>query len=173
MVFRTSIFQMKSNLQNIRKGADSITKYLLKIKAGKDYLSGAGVYFVDEDIVIVAPNGLPLEYNTFRCVVRGRENVITLKEFRSQLVSKESIVENLITGSPYLTAMHTISKSNVSSTSPQVLQQSRGPHEYNSYDSGGFKPFNKNKGRGRFNHGHRTFQHKFHNKMYDMPTMTQ
>ena len=126
-VSRTSIFQMKSNLQNIRKGADSITQYLLKIKEARDYLSAAGVFFAEEDIVILALNGLPPEYNTFRCVIRGRENVISLKEFRSQLLAEESIVENLITGTPsYLTAMHTISKPHVSSASSQVIQQSRG-----------------------------------------------
>ena len=74
---------MKSKLKNIRKGSDSVTQYLLKIKEARDYLSAAGVFFADEDNVILALNGLPPKYNTFRCVVRGRESVITLKEFRS------------------------------------------------------------------------------------------
>ncbi|KAM1794482.1 hypothetical protein ACFX11_034954 [Malus domestica] len=39
-----------------------------KTKA-RDYLSAAGVFFQDEDIVILALNGLPFEYNTFRCVI--------------------------------------------------------------------------------------------------------
>ena len=80
-VSKTSIFQLKSNLQNIKKGTDSVSQYLLKIKEARDYLSAAGVYFADEDIVILALNGLPPEYNTFRCVIRGRENVIMLQEF--------------------------------------------------------------------------------------------
>ncbi|KAM1216581.1 hypothetical protein ACFX2J_012848 [Malus domestica] len=68
---------MKSNLQTIKKGYDSVSKYLQRIKEARDYLSAAGVYFADEDIVILALNGLPLEYNTFRCVIRGRDSVIS------------------------------------------------------------------------------------------------
>ncbi|KAM1028551.1 hypothetical protein ACFX2K_041545 [Malus domestica] len=55
-VSRTSIFQMKSNLQNIRKWSDNVSQYLHKIKEARDYLAAAGVYFADEDIVILALN---------------------------------------------------------------------------------------------------------------------
>ncbi|KAM2793631.1 hypothetical protein PS2_005143 [Malus domestica] len=103
-VSKTSIFQMKSNLQTIKKGSDSVSQYLHRIKEARDYLFAAGVYFADEDIVILALNGLPSEYNTFRCVIRGRENVISLKEFRSQLLAEEVIVENSTTA-PFITAM--------------------------------------------------------------------
>ena len=69
---KTNIFKMKSDLQNIRKGTDTISQYLLRIKEARDYLTAAGVHFADEDIVILALNGLAFEYNTFRCVVRGK-----------------------------------------------------------------------------------------------------
>ncbi|XP_008386552.1 uncharacterized protein [Malus domestica] len=87
-VSKTSIFQMKSNLQTIKKGSDSITQYLQKIKEARYYLSAVGVYFLDKDIVILALNGLPAEYNTFRTVIRWRESVISLKEFRTQLLAE-------------------------------------------------------------------------------------
>ncbi|KAM1289700.1 hypothetical protein ACFX15_016474 [Malus domestica] len=93
-VSKTSIFQLKSDLQTIKKGADSVTQYLQRIKEARDYLAAAGVNFEDEDIVILALNGLSAEYNTFRCVIRGRENVISLKEFRAQLLAEEAIIEN-------------------------------------------------------------------------------
>lgn len=64
-VSRTSIFQMKSNFQNIQKGFDTINQYLYKIKEARDYLAVAGVYFADEDTMILALNGLPPKYNTF------------------------------------------------------------------------------------------------------------
>ncbi|KAB2612930.1 hypothetical protein D8674_035246 [Pyrus ussuriensis x Pyrus communis] len=50
------------------------------------------------NIVILALNGLPSEYNTFRCVIRGREKVISLKEFRSQLLAEEGIVDARVLG---------------------------------------------------------------------------
>jgi hypothetical protein len=68
---------MKSNLQTIKKGAYSVSQYLYRIKEVRDYLSTTGVYFADEDIIILALNGLPAEYNTIRCVIRGRESVIS------------------------------------------------------------------------------------------------
>ena len=48
----------------------------------------------------------------FQFVVRGRESVITLKEFRSQVFAEEQIGENSIVDNPtYLVAMNTTSKS--------------------------------------------------------------
>ncbi|CAN6726899.1 unnamed protein product [Malus baccata var. baccata] len=78
---KTSIFQMKSNLQTIKKGSDSVSQYLHRIKEARDYLSAVGVHFVDEDIV-----------------------VRSLKEFRPQLLAEEIIVENSTTA-PFITAM--------------------------------------------------------------------
>lgn len=75
---------MKFELQTIMKGNDSITVYLQRIKEAGDYLSAVEVYFVDDDIVILALNGLPSEYNTIRYVIKGREIVISLKYLRSQ-----------------------------------------------------------------------------------------
>ncbi|KAM1762795.1 hypothetical protein ACFX12_005393 [Malus domestica] len=154
-ISKTSIFQMKSNLQTIKKGSDSITQYLQKIKEARDYLSAAGVSFLDEDIVILALNGLPAEYNTFRTVIRGRESVISLKEFRTQLLAEEAILESTV-NAPFLTAM-------VAHTPP-----SRGSHQ-SSFVSGGFKQFNanKNKGKGRFNQHSRSFSPRQY-----MPTQT-
>lgn len=63
---------MNSNLQTIKKGSNSVTQYLKKIKETRDYLSVAGVFLANEDIVNLALNDLPPEYNTFRIVVRGR-----------------------------------------------------------------------------------------------------
>ncbi|KAI5346204.1 hypothetical protein L3X38_014083 [Prunus dulcis] len=70
---------MKSELHNIKKGADPVSQYLQKIKDARDHLVAAGVSFDDDDIVILALNGLPPEYNTFRCMVRGREMCYLLK----------------------------------------------------------------------------------------------
>ncbi|CAN6707121.1 unnamed protein product [Malus baccata var. baccata] len=100
-VSRTSIFQLK---QNIKKGIDTVVQYLQKIKVARDYLTAAGVSFADEDIMILALNGLPHKYNTFCTVIREREQVISLKEFRSQLLAEEAIVDSC-TPAPFLTVM--------------------------------------------------------------------
>ncbi|KAJ6371785.1 hypothetical protein OIU77_002160 [Salix suchowensis] len=155
-VSKTSIFQMKSDLQNIKKGADTISQYMLRIKEACDYLAAAGVHFADEDIVILALNGLPSEYNTFRCVVRGRESVINLRDFRSQLLAEERIVDSI--SPPYLTAMNTAVKtSNVASAVSSPFRGSHGSQSYpNGGYNGGYKPFNRTRGRGRFHQPQRS-----------------
>ncbi|KAM2136542.1 hypothetical protein ACFX1R_006292 [Malus domestica] len=162
-VSKTSIFQMKSNLQTIKKGSDSVSQYLYRIKEARDYLSAAGVHFADEDIVILALNGLPSEYNTFRCVIRGRENVISLKEFRSQLLAEEIIVENSTTA-PFITAM----------VANNVSHSGKGTSGQSQFFSGGYKPFNgnRNKGKCKFNQGFRSYLPKpsFSTQTHVLPT---
>ena len=82
-ITKACIFQLKIELQNIKKESESVSQYLQRIKDARDHLSAAGVVFEDDDIVILAFKGLPAEYNTFRTLIRGREDVITLKDFRA------------------------------------------------------------------------------------------
>nr|XP_034930737.1 uncharacterized protein LOC118061423 isoform X1 [Populus alba] len=151
-VSRTSIFQMKSNLQTIKKGSDSVAQYLHRIKEARDYLSAAGVYFADEDIVILALNDLPAEYNTFRCVIWGRESVISLKDFRSQLLAEEIIIDTSV-NSPFLSAM-------VASTGDTYTQGSFSPnHGQSQVHTRQFQSYNgnRNRSKGRFPQGSRFF----------------
>ncbi|CAL8075067.1 unnamed protein product [Prunus armeniaca] len=67
--------------------------------------STASVSFEDDNIVILALNGLPSDYNTFRCMVRGRENVLSLKDFRSQLIAEEATLEQTNSASPFVSTM--------------------------------------------------------------------
>lgn len=104
-VTKASIFQLKTELQNIKKGTDSISQYLQRIKDARDHLAAAGVSFDDDDIVIIALKGLSSEYNTFRTVIRGRDNVISLKDFRAQLLAEEAALENSTLSSSFVPAM--------------------------------------------------------------------
>lgn len=64
-VTKASVFRMKSELENIKKGSEPVSQYLQRIKDARDHLSAAGVSFDDDNIVILALNGLPPEFNTF------------------------------------------------------------------------------------------------------------
>ncbi|KAM2991390.1 hypothetical protein FF2_005122 [Malus domestica] len=160
-VTRTSIFQMKSELQTIKKGTDSINMYLQRIKEARDYLSAAGVYFEDDDIVILTLNGLPSEYNTIRYVIRRREYVISLKDLRSQLLAEEVMIETLHPA-PMLNALVAHSP-NFTQRPSNVQSQAQSGRPYTSCNSNsGYKSFtNKNKGRfnsnNRFNHSKQAF----------------
>lgn len=63
---------MKFELQNIKKGNDSISLYLQRIKEARDYLFAASVKFDDNDIVILTLNGLSAEFNTIHSIIKGR-----------------------------------------------------------------------------------------------------
>ncbi|KAB2631652.1 hypothetical protein D8674_009171 [Pyrus ussuriensis x Pyrus communis] len=51
--------------------------------------------FDDGDIVILTLNGLSSEYNTLRTIIRGRENVIFMKDLHLQLLAEEAMIANV------------------------------------------------------------------------------
>lgn len=57
-ISRASIMQLKTDLQTMKKGGDSIEKYLLRIKHARDQLTAVGVKISDEDIIVVTLSGL-------------------------------------------------------------------------------------------------------------------
>ncbi|KAB2615109.1 hypothetical protein D8674_021697 [Pyrus ussuriensis x Pyrus communis] len=105
-VIRTRIVQMKIELQNIKKRPESIDQYLQRIKDSKDHLATLGVTISEEDIVIMALRGLPSEYNTIKVVIRGRENLVSLNELRSQLKAEEATLDEVHKQIPLMSAMY-------------------------------------------------------------------
>ncbi|KAM1094496.1 hypothetical protein ACFX15_009136 [Malus domestica] len=104
---RTSIVQFKIDLQNIKKGLESIDKYLQRIKDSRDQLAAVGVPISDKDIVIVALRDLPSDYNTIKAVIRGRESLVFIKILQSQLKAEEATLEKVTHPSPLMTTMYT------------------------------------------------------------------
>ncbi|PRQ56559.1 hypothetical protein RchiOBHm_Chr1g0337711 [Rosa chinensis] len=90
---RANIIQLKTDLQTIKKGADSVDEYLLRIKHARDQLSSVGVTLIDEDIAVVTLNGLPDEYSMIKTVIRARDTPIFLKDLRVQLLAVERDIE--------------------------------------------------------------------------------
>ena len=157
---------MKVDIQNIKKGSDFVSIYLQRFKAVRDFLASTGVAFPDEDIVILALNGLPTYYNTFRCIIRGKGSVISLKEFRSQLLAEEATIENNVF-MPFMSAM--VAKNNGQGSQSYSVRNSctNGIHNHTqTINNGGNFGFNgqscqsnffnggnrsKYKGKGKFN----------------------
>ncbi|KAL6288526.1 hypothetical protein ACE6H2_006036 [Prunus campanulata] len=152
-ISRTSIFQMKTDLQNIKKGPESIDQYLQKIKDSRDQLSAVGVDISDEDIMIFTLKGLPVEYNTIKAVIRGRESVLSMKELRFQLKAEESTLEETARQIPLLSAMAV--KPNAASSVPSSVPPQSMSYSPNS--SSGFRGSSfRDRGRGRLSYN--TFQ---------------
>lgn len=47
--------------------------------------------------MIVALRGLPSYYNTTKAVIQGRENLVSIKELRSQLKAEEATLLDKVT----------------------------------------------------------------------------
>ncbi|CAL2266706.1 unnamed protein product [Prunus armeniaca] len=86
-VSRAQINHLKTKLQTAQKGANSIERFLLQLKHIRDKLASTGVPISDDDFMITVLNGLPTEYNMIKTVLIARDSLISLKDFRAQLVS--------------------------------------------------------------------------------------
>ncbi|KAL6123882.1 hypothetical protein ACLB2K_076399 [Fragaria x ananassa] len=86
------IMQLKSTLQTIQKGSDSIDKYLLRFKCVRDKLAAAEVTMNDQDVKNLIIAGLPIEYSHARQIIRGKKD-IGMEEVRSLLLSAEFKIE--------------------------------------------------------------------------------
>lgn len=58
--------------------------------------------------MIVALRGLPFDYNTTKVVIRGRENLVFIKELQSELKAKKAtLLDEVTQQSSLMTAMNT------------------------------------------------------------------
>lgn len=91
---RSNIVNLKTDLQAISKKPDeSIDSYVKRIKEIKDKLANVSSVVNEEDLMIYALNGLPVEYNTFRTSMRTRSGTVTFDELHVLLKSEESALE--------------------------------------------------------------------------------
>ncbi|KAF3786500.1 hypothetical protein EJ110_NYTH11693 [Nymphaea thermarum] len=89
--FRAKVQQLKSALQNLKKGNESITTYLHKAKGIAHQLAMASKPVDEEDLVMNILSGLPTdEYGTLKVSLRTRVDPINLEELYSLLLIQES-----------------------------------------------------------------------------------
>jgi hypothetical protein len=58
-ISRSSIVNLKRELNSIKKNSDSVTQYLQKIKEARDKLVSVGVFIDDEEILHIVLQGCP------------------------------------------------------------------------------------------------------------------
>lgn len=80
-MFKAQINHLKPELHTIKKGADSVEKYMLKLKALKDQLVAVGEVVFKIDLIVVALACLSAEFNMIQIVIVTRETPISLKEY--------------------------------------------------------------------------------------------
>lgn len=87
---------LKTEFHMIQKGSDSVDKYLLRLKGIKDQLVVAGEMIIENDLVIAALSGLPLEFETIKIIILARDTPISMTDFRAQLLGAEATIESRI-----------------------------------------------------------------------------
>ncbi|KAK9997941.1 hypothetical protein SO802_017544 [Lithocarpus litseifolius] len=75
------------------KGTDSIDDYFQKIKQVCDKHTIVLVFLDDEELLHIAPNGLPFEYNSFSSVIWTRSDVLSIKDLNTLLNAEERVIK--------------------------------------------------------------------------------
>ncbi|XP_061988981.1 uncharacterized protein LOC133707432 [Rosa rugosa] len=112
---RQNILQLKSNLQNLRKGGDDIETYMDKIKAARDALETVGVFVDDEDIVVTVLRGLPSEYAAIKTVIRAQFVACSVGELKTLLKAAEIDIESEVQTSSSTSSLTAMIAKNTSS----------------------------------------------------------
>lgn len=78
---RPHIIQLKTKLQTLKKGTESIIDYIQKIKHISDSLAYVSCPVDDEDLMLYTLNGLPSEYGPFKTSICTWSSPITIEDF--------------------------------------------------------------------------------------------
>lgn len=95
-ISRSHIIQLKTQLQSAKKGTQSITDYIQKIKHLSDSLASASSPLDDDGLVIYTLNGLPSEYGFFKTSIRTHSSPISLEELHVLLLCEEMNIETTL-----------------------------------------------------------------------------
>ena len=91
-VSRSSVMSLRNELNAVKKASDSIDVYFQKIKQIRDKLTIVSVVLNDEDLLHVALDGLPSEYDSFSSAIRTRSDVISIEELNILLNAEERAI---------------------------------------------------------------------------------
>ena len=86
---KANVLNLKMELQSIRKGNETITTYLQRVKTVSDKLSAVGVHTDHEELLHVILKGLPKEYAPFAFAIRTRDGFLSLAKLSVLLQTEE------------------------------------------------------------------------------------
>lgn len=92
-ISHSHVIQLKTQLQQIKKGSLTISEYLQSFKTISDKLAAAGSQISDTDLLVHILNGLPHEYDAFVTSIRVRYPPVTTEELHSLLLTEEMFVQ--------------------------------------------------------------------------------
>ena len=87
---------LRNELSAVKKGTDTIDGYFQKIKQIRDKLVVVFVVLDDEELLHIALDGLPSEYDSFSSAVRTQNDVLSVEELNTLLNAKERVIKKRI-----------------------------------------------------------------------------
>jgi hypothetical protein len=86
---RANVLNLKIELHNLKKGSESISSYLQKVKNTRDKLVAVGTLIDNEELLHIILKGLPREYGPFCSAIRTRNELVTFEEIMVLLQTEE------------------------------------------------------------------------------------
>uniref|UniRef100_A0A2N9H7Q7 Integrase catalytic domain-containing protein n=1 Tax=Fagus sylvatica TaxID=28930 RepID=A0A2N9H7Q7_FAGSY len=86
-------FNLKLELQSIKKGNETISSYLQRIKTVRDKLFAVGVHSDHDELLHVILKGLPKEYAPFASAIRTRDGILSLEKLSVLLQTEEQSMQ--------------------------------------------------------------------------------
>uniref|UniRef100_A0A2N9G021 Integrase catalytic domain-containing protein n=1 Tax=Fagus sylvatica TaxID=28930 RepID=A0A2N9G021_FAGSY len=128
---RANVLTLKLELQSIKKGNETVSSYLQRIKTVRDKLSAVGVHSDDEELLHVILKGLPKEYAPFASAIRTRDGILSLEKLSVLLQTEEQSIQE--TSDPFS-----------NSALAMFVSHNKPSNGYNANQG-----YNNNRGRGR------------------------
>jgi hypothetical protein len=166
---RANVLNLKIELHNLKKGTESVSLYLQKVKNTRDKLVAVGILIDNEELLHIILKGLPREYSPFCSAIRTRNEPVSFEEIMVLLQTEEQSISDVSDSgkdlhSMALFASATANNKNSNSQSSFYVNnsQSRGRGRNNNSHRG--------RGGGRFNHNS---QHQYTQNQYQPNPFTQ
>ena len=90
---RANVLNLKLKLQSIKKGNETVSSLLQRIKTVKDKLSAVGVQSDHEELLHVILKGLPKKYAPFASTIRTRDRILSLEKLLMLLQTEEQSMQ--------------------------------------------------------------------------------
>jgi hypothetical protein len=159
-VSRSSIVNLKRELNNIKKNSNSVTDNLQKIKEVRDKLVSVG-YIDDKEILHIVLQGLPTDFHSFTSAMLTKNEPVRFEKLYTLMKTEEDLLKSAANNSKELTHMamaaNKSSPSNFNNSSTAQFNtkfnahrgRGGGRNQHRGRDGGRFQ--NYNSGRGNFN----------------------
>uniref|UniRef100_A0A2N9H9Q7 CCHC-type domain-containing protein n=1 Tax=Fagus sylvatica TaxID=28930 RepID=A0A2N9H9Q7_FAGSY len=92
---RANVLNLKVELHNLKKGNESISSYLQKVKNTRDKLIEVGTLIDNEELLHIILKGLPREYGLFCSTIRTRNELVTFEGIMVLLQTEEHFISEI------------------------------------------------------------------------------